>query len=260
MLFDLRARGRRRTVQIVYLGLALLFGIGFIGFGVGVGGGSGGSPIEALFGSKEGSAGSSYAKQISEAEKRTRTHPNEAAAWAALAEAHFHEANGSEFYDEEKQQFTAKGKELLTKVVDAWNHYVALKPSNPPLTVTNDMVRVFGEEGLNEPAEAVAVLQLVIPTKPASVALYGDLAKYAYQAKNTGIGDLASQKTISLTPPADRKKVETELAQIKSNPSGNPANETYVQTTNGKVYTIKGGPKGVGTVVKTSVAPPTKKK
>ena len=25
MLFDLRARGRRKTVQVVYLGLALLF-------------------------------------------------------------------------------------------------------------------------------------------------------------------------------------------------------------------------------------------
>ena len=117
MLFDLRARGRRRTVQVVYVSLALLFLVGFVGFGVGVGGG-GGSPVEAIFGSKEGSANSSYAKQVAEAEKRTKTHPNEAYAWAKLAEARFHNASGSEFYDEEKQQFTAKGKEQLTKVVE----------------------------------------------------------------------------------------------------------------------------------------------
>jgi hypothetical protein len=258
MLFDLRARGRRRTVQVVYVSLALLFLIGFVGFGVGVGGG-GGSPVEAIFGSKEGSATSSYAKQIAEAEKRTRTHPNEAYAWAKLAEARFHNASGSEFYDEEKQQFTAKGKEQLTKVVAAWNRYVALKPTNPPLTIADDMVRVFGEEGLNQPAEAVAALQLVIPTKPPSVGLYGDLARYAYLAKNMSVGELAAQKTVSLTPPAKRKEVAAELAQLKTNPTGNPSNDEFTGTTNGKVYTVKVGAKGAGTIIKTSTAPTTTK-
>ena len=35
MLFDLRGRGRRRAVRVIYMGLALLFGVGFVGFGVG---------------------------------------------------------------------------------------------------------------------------------------------------------------------------------------------------------------------------------
>jgi hypothetical protein len=256
MLFDLRGRGRRRTVRVVYLGLAILFGLSFIGFGVGTGLGGGGI-FEGLFGSKESSGGSGYGKQVSEAEKRTRLHPNEAGAWAALTEARFHNANGSDLYDEEKQQFTTKGKEQLTKVVAAWNRYVALKPNDPPLTITDDMVRVFGEEGLNQPGEAVAVLQLTIPTKPASVSLYGDLAKYAYQAKNVSVGDLAAQKTVSLTPPAKRKEVEAELTQLKRNPTGNPSHETFTGTTNGKVYTVKVGEKGQGTVLKTSPAPST---
>lgn len=259
MLFDLRARGRRRTVKVVYVSLVLLFLVGFIGFGVGVGGG-GGSPVEAIFGGKEGSASSSYAKQVSEAEKRTKAHPNEAYAWAKLAEALFHNANGSEFYNEEKQQFTAKGKEELTRVVNAWNHYVALKPTNPPLTIADDMVRVFGEEGLNQPAEAVAALQLVIPTKPSSVGLYGDLAKYAYQAKNVGVGDLAAQKTVSLTPASKRKEVQAQLELLKKNPTGNPANEVFTGTTNGKVYTVKVGAKGAGTILKTTTVPTTTKK
>ncbi|HEV7938170.1 MAG TPA: hypothetical protein VGP18_09130 [Solirubrobacteraceae bacterium] len=256
MLFDLRARGRRRTVKVVYVGLVVLFLVGFIGFGVGVGG-SGGSPVEAIFGGKEGSASSSYAKQIAEAEKRTKAHPGEAYAWAKLAENLFHNASGSEFYDEEKQQFTAKGKEQLTKVINAWNRYVALKPANPPLTIADDMIRVFGEEGLNQPAEAVAVLQLVIPTKPSSVGLYGDLAKYAYQAKNVSVGDLAAKQTISLTPPDKRKEVEVELARLKQNPTGNSSNEEFTGTTNGKVYTVKVGAKGAGTILKTSPAPTT---
>jgi hypothetical protein len=259
MLFDLRGRGRRRTVRAVYLGLAVLFGLSFVGFGVGTGIGGGGI-FEGLFGSKEGANSSSYGKQISAAETRTRKNPADPAGWAALADARVHEANGSEFYDEATQQFTSKGKELLTKAGDAWTRYLALNPSKPNVAVAQDMLRVYGREGLNQPAAAVQVMQLVIAAKPPSAALYGNLAVYAYQAKNTRVGDLASKKSISLTPAAQRAKVEAELAQIKSNPTGNPSKETFTGTTNGKVYTVKVGPKGAGTVVKTSPALPAKKK
>jgi hypothetical protein len=258
MLFDLRGRGRRRTVQVVYLGLALLFGIGFIGFGVGVGGGGGGV-VEGLFGSKEGASSSSYGKQISAAESRTRKNPADAAAWAALADARVHEANGSEFYDEATQQFTSQGKELLAKVAAAWSRYLALNPAKPNVTVAQDMLRVFGQEGLNQPASAVQVMQLVIAAKPPSAALYGRLAAYAYQAKNPRVGDLASQKTVSLTPAAERTRVKGELERIKSNPTGNPSKETFTGTTNGKVYTVKVGAKGQGTILKTSPAPASTK-
>jgi len=256
MLFDLRARGRRRTVQVVYVGLALLFLVGFIGFGVGVGGGSGGL-IEGIFGGKEGSAGAGYGKQVAAAEARTHKHPGEAAAWAALVEARFHEAGASEFYDEETQKFTDKGKELLTKIVADWNRYLALKPSAPTLAIGYDMIRAFGEEGLNQPANAVATLQLVIPSQPPSAGLYGQLAKYAYQAKDMSTGDLAAQKTVSLTPAKERKRVKAYLEALKKNPSGNPSNETFTGTTNGKVYTAKVNTEGKGTILKSSPAPST---
>jgi hypothetical protein len=259
MLFDLRARGRRRTVQVVYLGLAILFGLGFVGFGVG-GGFGGGGVLEGVFGNKEGSSNSSFTKQITAAETRTRKYPSEAAGWAALADARVHQANGSEFYDETTQQFTPKGKELLAKSASAWNRYVALNPSKPNITVAQDMLRVFSEEGLNQPAAAVQVMQLVIAAKPPSAALYGRLAAYAYESKNTRVGDLASQKTVTLTPAAQRSKVKGELERIKSNPTGNPSKETFTGTTNGKVYTVKVGSKGEGTVLKTTPAPTTKSK
>ncbi len=258
MLFDLRGRGRRRTVQVVYLGLALLFGIGFIGFGVGVGGGGGGI-IEGLFGGKEGANSSGYGKQISAAEALTRKSPADPTGWAALADARVHEANGSEFYDEATQQFTSQGKQLLAKSAAAWSRYLALNPVKPNVTVAQDMLRVFSQEGLNQPASAVQVMQLVIAAKPPSAALYGRLAAYAYQAKNPRVGDLASQKTVSLTPSAERTKILAELERIKSNPTGDPSKETFTGTTNGKVYTVKVGSKGQGTVLKTSPAPSSTK-
>jgi hypothetical protein len=134
---------------------------------------------------------------------------------------------------------------------------VALNPTKPTLTIAQDMLRVFGEEGLNQPAEAVAVLQLVIPTRPPSASLYGYLAKFAYQAKNPRVGDLASTKAVSLTPAKERKRVKAQLEELKKNPTGNPSNNVYTGTTNGKVYSVKGGPEGKGTVLKTTPAPTT---
>ncbi|HEY5193487.1 MAG TPA: hypothetical protein VIJ39_06400 [Solirubrobacteraceae bacterium] len=255
MLFDTRARGRRRTVQVVYVGLAFLFLVGFVGFGVGVGGGGGSSPIEALFGNKEGSNGAGFAAQVSSAEKRVHKNPGEAAGWAALTVALVHESGAGENFEESTGKFTSKGKVLLAKAATAWSRYVALHPAKPNVTAGEEMLTVFGQEGLNQPSSAVEALQLIIPERPPTAALYGELALYAYQAKNASLGDLAAKKTISLTPAAKRKTVEGELERIKKNPTGNPSNETFTGTTNGKVYTVKVGEKGAGTILKTSPAP-----
>src|SRR3954447_20819339 len=52
MLFDLRSGARRRTVKVVYLGLALLMFVGFVGFGIGSSGLSG--SIGDLIGTSSG--------------------------------------------------------------------------------------------------------------------------------------------------------------------------------------------------------------
>ena len=54
MLFDLRGRGRRRTIQVIYASLALLMGGGLIFFGIG--GATSGGLFDALGGSSNGSA------------------------------------------------------------------------------------------------------------------------------------------------------------------------------------------------------------
>jgi hypothetical protein len=259
MLFDLRSRGRRRTVQVVYVVLALIFLVGFLGFGVG-GGFGGGGILENVFGNKEGSRASSYQSQISAAEKRIHKNPADPEGWASLADARLHEANGSEFYDESTQKYTAAGKALLLKVSAAWSRYMALDPAKPDLTVAQEMLRVYGPEGLNQPAQNVQLLQqIVIPAKPPSASLYGDLATFAYQAKNPSLGDLASKKTLELTPAGERSQVKAELEHVKANPTGNPANEKYTANVKGTKYnfTTKNGRNFVG---KPAPTPAHKKK
>lgn len=236
MLFDLRSRGRRRTVQAVYVGLALLFLVGFLGFGVG-GGFGGGGILENVFGKEEGGGGSGFASQVTAAEKRVHKNPSDAEGWAKLADARFHEASSSEFFNEETQKYTPAGKELLLKISQAWSHYMALKPSKPNLAVAQEMLGVYGQNALNQPGENVQLLQQVlIPNKPPTAALYGYLAEFAYQAKNPHVGDLASKKTIELTPAGQRTTVKQDLERVKANPSGNPANEKYTSTVHGKKY------------------------
>ena len=73
MLFDLRGRGRRRTVRVIYIGLALLIGIGLVGFGVG--GGFGGGGIVSSLNGHEGSGGVSYSSQISSVPQEAQGQP-----------------------------------------------------------------------------------------------------------------------------------------------------------------------------------------
>src|SRR5581483_11448406 len=94
MLFDLRGRGRRRTVQAVYLGLAVLIGGGLVLFGVGTGSGFGGL-LNAF--TNNNNSSSSNQPAVSQAEKtalhQTQLHPTSAAAWSQLVQARLAAAN-----------------------------------------------------------------------------------------------------------------------------------------------------------------------
>jgi hypothetical protein len=221
MLFDLRGRGRRRTVRVIYGGLALLIGAGLVFFGVGAGVGGGGL-LNSLTGS-EGSSSASFSAQIDKYKKLTQKQPNNVYAWEQLTLAQLHEAGGEAYFA--NQRLTAKGRELFGQTAQSWNSYIALKPAKPNAQLALQMERVFGEEGLNEPAEVVKVLQIVIPTKTESTpqyqaSLYAALAEYAYKASNTRIGDLASAKAIALAPAAQRAQLKKQLAEIKKHPNG----------------------------------------
>src|SRR5690349_4265594 len=88
MLFDLRSGARRRTVKVVYLGLALLMFVGFVGFGIGSSGLSG--SIGDLIGNSSGGGSTTDAQdrlvtQARAAEAKAKAQPTQADLWAAAA-------------------------------------------------------------------------------------------------------------------------------------------------------------------------------
>ncbi len=269
MLFDLRARGRRKTVQVVYLGLALLFLLGFVGFGVGVGGGGGG--IFNALTENGGSNSANFAAKVAAAQKQTQQHPTDPAVWKTLVEAQFHQASepGNIATVGETEKYTAQGKALLAKLAKSWSTYLKLETSHPDTELAARISGIFGEQGLNQPASEVRALQVAVKGNP-TVRLYSALAVSAYKAGNLTVGDAAARKTISLAPVAERAKVKNYLAELRKNPlSHTPAtiskgaNGNLIATEGGKTFTVKSngkggyvgvGPKGATTPTATSGA------
>ncbi len=250
MLFDLRGRHRRRLVRVIYIGLAALIGVGLVGFGVG--GGLGGGGIFSAASGGSGSGSTSFSSQIKKYRKETVAQPTNLSGWENLTKALLHEGGGEAYVNQNTGAVTKKGKELFKEASDAWSSYLALNPAKPNSELAQLIVRIYGEEGLNEPAKAVEALQIVVAARPGSAAFYAQLAEYAYKAKNERVGDLASGKAVSLAPAAERARIKTELEEVKKHPTGEQSFET---TSGGKTFEVKKAPNGqyTGTqVIKTT--------
>jgi len=228
MLFDLRGRGRRRTVQVIYLSLAILMGGGLVLFGIG-GNVSGGLFDAFSDGSGGGDANAVLERNVADAEAATQRNPQDPAAWARLVKARFQLAGTDGGVDENTGAFTAKGRERLRGVERAWDRYVALEPDPPDDTVAGYMVQAFSETGLDRPAKAVQAMEMVIDVRGDNSNLYSQLAVLAYQAGQNRKGDLAADKAVELANPADRKMLRENLQQAKVRAVADQASQAGTQ-------------------------------
>src|SRR4051812_22117146 len=141
MLFDLRGRGRRNTVKIIYVVLALLMGGGLVLFGIG--GNTNGGLVDAITGAPAGDTSQSrFEKQETAAQRRLKANPRDEAANSALTRARVQLAGAGDRYTSTTNTSTAAGKAQLRRAVAAWNAYQALdpKPSNEQARVASVMV------------------------------------------------------------------------------------------------------------------------
>jgi len=215
VLFDLRSRGRRRTVQAVYLGLAVLMLSGLVLFGVGTGVRGGG-----LLNAFSGGGGGNQTQVISQQEKTaisaTKLRPNDPTAWADLVQARWTAAGQGNDYNSTTGTFTASGRNELTSLTHAWQRYLQLtKAPDPNISVL--AARAYGQ--LGEYAEQANAWEIQTLASPNAAKGYECLAAAAYAAKQTRKGDLAAEKALSLVPVAQQATLKLELQQAKTNPS-----------------------------------------
>lgn len=212
MLFDLRGRGRRRTVQAIYLLLALLMGGGLVFFGIG--GATNGGLLDAFKSNGGGSSSKVFEKQVAAAQRQVDLRPQDPAAWAKLTRVRYQAATGMG-YDQNTGAFNDKGRQELTAAGQAWDKYLSLNPKKPDDTLASLMVQGYGPAGLNKPDKAVEAMEVIVDARPPSAALYGQLAQLAYMAGQTRKGDLASDKAVSLAPKDQRTSLRDQLKGIK---------------------------------------------
>jgi len=231
MLFDLRSRGRRRTIQAVYLGLALLMGGGLVLFGVGAGNGFGGI-LNAFTGNGSGNSQSQVVeKAAKDAEKVTVQRPNDPSAWLALAKARYVVAGQGSDYNTNvisssgsQGDFTSAGLKELGSAGTAWQRYTQLSKS-PDSTWAQTFAQVY--DRLGNYSQAANAWQIVTAANPKVSLDFQQLAVSAYKAKQKRLGDLAMAKALALTP----KSLQATVTQQIQAAAGIPVTTTPSATT-----------------------------
>jgi hypothetical protein len=215
MLFDLRSRGRRRLVQVVYLSLAILMGGGLVLFGIG--GDVQGGLFDAFREESGQDSGTDVIQErLQQAEAAARRNPRQPEAWAALTRERYRAAASGEGFDQNTRQFTAQGRERLRSAAQAWERYLALDPPRVDDRVAALMVEAYSPAGLNRPRDAVEALEVLIERRGPSSDLFSRLAILNFQAGQERQGDLAVDRAVELAEPDERRALRRELQELKT--------------------------------------------
>jgi hypothetical protein len=212
MLFDLRSRGRRRTVRVVYALLALVMVIGLVGLGVGTG--SSGGILNAGENSSSGGTGNAVEnQQLKRALKAVKQHPS-ANNWANLLAARWSDAGSGSNYNSTTSTYTASGKKQLQLAAQAWQQYQKLaNQKSDPNFLQNAFLGAEIYQSLKQYSAESAVWNLaaqVTPGKQGEKPLLC-LAYSSYAAKEKPKGDLAAAQAVKLLPKIDQLTVKAEL-------------------------------------------------
>lgn len=214
MLFDLRSRGRRRTVQVIYLFLALIMVGGLVLVGVGTGNGNGGL-LNAFTNNGSGGGTNASDQATKAALKATRQHPSSPAAWASLVQARFELANQGSNYNTATSTYTASGKKQLRQVATAYQRYTSLTQS-PSVQVARLAAEAY--VSLSQWSGAAGAWETVAGAEP-SANSFICLAATSYAAKQTRKGQLAAAQAIKLAPKLQQLQLKQALSAAKTQSS-----------------------------------------
>jgi hypothetical protein len=221
MLFDLRAPGRKRVIQVVYVVLAVVLVGGTILFGVGTG-------LPGIFGGADGTSGGQSledqrADQIKAAEKRIAANPNDAAAYAAVARLRY--AAGLDDFPENATTAPPAAKAEFEKAATAWEKYLSLNPKTIDQGTANRMSAAFSPSGLNQPAKWADVQGIVTTAaedeaekrgEAVEPGTYVTLLTAQYAAKRTRQAKITERKLREVTPKELKKQVDAAIALAKN--------------------------------------------
>ncbi|MEA2347457.1 MAG: hypothetical protein QOG62_1244 [Thermoleophilaceae bacterium] len=223
MLFDLQGK-RRRLVQVIYLGLAILMGGGLVLFGIGSST-SGGGLFDAFSGGGSAQSTSQAASELKAANVALTKDPEDTEALAEKIRATFQLAK--ENVNPNTGAPTAKSSAYQGQADEAWQSYLKLKPDppdeqsasnpgpkQPDPSLAGYMLQIYDTSGLNQPADAARAAEMVALSRP-TVGAYLKLTQYAAAAGQTRTADLSAAKAVDLAEPAQRDAVQKQAEAYK---------------------------------------------
>jgi tetratricopeptide (TPR) repeat protein len=208
MLFDVRGR-RKRVIQVVYVGLAVLFGASLVLFGTGSG--VNGGLFDAITGGGGGN-NSVFSDQYKAAQKRARLTPKNPGAQTELVRASFNLAASTEGSDSQTGQLTDKGQQAITSAAAAWERYLKLKPKQPDPGTAQFAALAYG--ALQDYPHAVKTQRVVAEQRPSANSWF-QLADFAYRAGDVTTGDRAAAEALRRTPKDQRNTVRDLIKNAK---------------------------------------------
>ena len=218
MLFDLKGK-RRRAVQATYITLALLMGLGLVGFGIGSDAQGG------LFSGCSENAGKTDAnktvqKRIDRANKTLAKDPKNAAALAEVVRGHYQLATADA--NPQTSEFTNKSRADLQKSVDAWKRYIAVV-EKPQVSLGRLVIQAYDGLGRLTPdpqdakpywSGASEAAELIADARP-NAQNYVTLVQYATLAGQKRKADLAGKQAIKLAPKDQKGAAKQAVEQAK---------------------------------------------
>ena len=212
MLFDLRGRGRQRSIRVIYGGLALLMGGGLVLFGIGSNSGTGGL-LDAVTGSSGSSSTNEvFQERVESAEERVQRNRRDAKAWNDLARARY-TLGADQANINEDGTLSDGGVEELRQADRAWTEHVKLAGDAADPNTAVLMIRAYG--ALGENIKAVNAAEL-FATSRNDAGSYLQYATVAYQADQTRTGDLAGKRAVALATEQQRSAIRSQVEQAKS--------------------------------------------
>ena len=216
MLFDLRGRGRRRTVQVIYVSLALLLGGGLVLFGIGSNTSNGGL-WDAISGNNSGSNNDAIEDDAKDARKAVEKNPRDARLYAVLMEREYRLAGVTDGFNSETGEFKDQARERLVDAEKAWDKHLELAGDKPNANAAGIARQLFAPGALNKPEKSVRAQEILIDAnKNPGFGDYAQLAVLAYQANQTRKGDLAAKKAEELAPKDQREAVKASIDAAKA--------------------------------------------
>ena len=201
-------------VQVVYVMLAAIFLLGFVGFGIGVGGGPGGIFDALGIGNGSSSSGSSaFTQQVQDAETRVKKHPQDESALLNLARYEYLSGQselGPPDSTTGQPVVTDDAVAQFNKAADAWERYVKVAKKPDPALAGQI---AFAYSSIGDFSGAARAQQIAADAHPAANAYY-QLAIYQYENLDLKAGDAAGKKVVQLSSGSQKKSAQKQMDQL----------------------------------------------